>query len=88
VYKKAKAVPKQFLICFSLKQSSFGPEKIPNRFAKGDWVRSVADESRQFSLFLFILNHISYKELLTFFIQIKVSKPNQKQMLYANCTPN
>jgi len=80
-------VPKEFLFCFSLKQSCFEPEKIPNRFAKGDWVRSVANGFSQFSLFLFTLNHISYKELQTSSIQVEVSKPNQKQMLYAICTP-
>jgi hypothetical protein len=41
-------------------------------------LRSVADGFRQFSLLLFILNHISNKELQTFSIKVKVSKPNQK----------
>jgi hypothetical protein len=42
-----------------------------------DW-RSVADGFGQFSIFLFTLNHISYKELHTFLLQVKVSNPNQK----------
>jgi len=49
--------------------------------------RSVADGFSQFSLFLFTLNSISDKELQTSSIQLEVSKPNQKQMLLANCTP-
>ena len=50
-------------------------------------VRSVAYKFGQFSPFSFILNYISYKELQTFLNQVRVSKTDKKQMLYANCLP-
>ena len=50
-------------------------------------MRSVADGFSQFSSLLFTTNHNIYRELQTFSIQVEVSKPNQKQMLYANSLP-
>jgi hypothetical protein len=51
-------------------------------------VRSVAYGFGQFSLFLFTPNHNLHKKLQTFSTQVEVRNPNQKQILYANCTPN
>ena len=61
-------------------------EKVNPLIIRG-FMRSVAYGFRQFSSLHFNINHLSYKELQTFSIKVKVSKPNQKYMLYANCTP-
>jgi len=80
--RKLKKGPERRLACE-------GTKKDPTpQMRKGEKIwRSVADEFDQFPLLLSTLNHISYKELQAFSFQVKVSKPNQKLMLYTNCTP-